>query len=92
MQSVPMSLRTLQVEMEDKKERLQKLKSAKISAKYDERLAELANKGRKLEDERDQLNNELQSLSAQAEMRARLDMKRKEAKSKASEVQTRCVT
>ncbi|KAF8195567.1 AAA domain-containing protein [Pholiota molesta] len=88
MQSVPMSLRTLQVEMEDKKERLQKLKSAKLSAKYDERLAELANKGRKLEDERDQLNNELQSLSAQAEMRARLDMKRKEAKSKASEVQT----
>ncbi|KAF9475656.1 hypothetical protein BDN70DRAFT_955105 [Pholiota conissans] len=87
MQSVPTSLRTVQIEIQDKRDHLQKLKSAKLAAKHDERLAEIASKARKLEDERDQLNSELQSLTSQAEDRARLDLKRTEAKSKATEIQ-----
>ncbi|KAF8967155.1 AAA domain-containing protein [Flammula alnicola] len=82
MQTIPSSLRSLQADIEDKKDRLQKLKSAISSAKYDTRLADIANKGRMLEEERDQLNVELQALTLQAESRARLELKRGEVKSK----------
>ncbi|KJA21183.1 hypothetical protein HYPSUDRAFT_141004 [Hypholoma sublateritium FD-334 SS-4] len=88
MQTIPTSLRTLQVEIADRKERLQKLNHTLASAKYDVKLADMATKGRKLEDERDQLNTELQALTSQADARARLDLKRAESKSKGTEAQT----
>ena len=91
MQTLPTSLRTLQAEIEDRKERLQKLNRTLASANYDVKLADMAAKGRKLEDERDQLNTELQALTLQADTRARLDSKRAECKSKTTEAQTKCV-
>lgn len=91
MQALSASLRSLQLEMEDKKDRLQKLNQAVESAKYFTRLADMATNKKKLEDEREQLNTELQSLTAQADTRARLQLKRGEAKTKRTEAQTKCV-
>ncbi|KDR82825.1 hypothetical protein GALMADRAFT_112894 [Galerina marginata CBS 339.88] len=86
-QDLPGKLRSLQGDMEEKKDRLEKLKSTIASANFDVRLAELASKSRILEEERDQLNIELQGLSLQAESRARLELKRGEVKTKSLEIE-----
>ncbi|KAJ3509992.1 hypothetical protein NLJ89_g4921 [Agrocybe chaxingu] len=88
LEDVPVSLRNTRAEMEEKKDRLQKLKSSIAAAKYDTRLAEFGRKARGLEEQRDELNIELQSLTSQAEYRARLDLKRAEVKNKTSEVES----
>ncbi|CAA7261579.1 unnamed protein product [Cyclocybe aegerita] len=87
LEDVPVSLRNTRAEMEEKKDRLQKLKSSIAAARYDTRLADFAKKARGLEERRDELNIELQSLTSQAEYRARLDLKRGEVKNKTSEVE-----
>lgn len=87
-ESVSLSIGTLAVEIQAKKERLDKLKASIVSAKYDVRLAEFTKTARTLEERREELNSELQSLTLQADTRARLDLKRAEVKAKSLETQT----
>ncbi len=86
-ESVSLSIGTLAVEIQAKKERLDKLKASIASAKYDVRLVEFTKTARALEDRREELNSELQSLTLQADTRARLDLKRAEVKTKSLETQ-----
>ncbi|KAF9533117.1 AAA domain-containing protein [Crepidotus variabilis] len=85
-ESVNLSISTLGVEVQEKKERLQKLRSAISLAKYDTRIADFTKTARGLEEQREELNTELQSLTLQADTRARLDLKRAEVKSKSVEI------
>lgn len=82
-----MSISTLAVEIQEKKERLEKLKASIASAKYDIRLTEFTKTARILEERREELNSDLQSLTLQADTRARLDLKRAEVKTKSLESQ-----
>jgi DNA repair protein RAD50 len=84
-----LSINTLVVEVQDKKDRLDRLKASIASANYDARLAEFIKTGRGLEERREELNVELQSLTLQADTRARLDLKRAEVKTKSVEVQNK---
>jgi len=84
-----LSINTLAVEIQDKKDRLEKLMAAVASANYDVRLVEFMKTGRSLEERREELNAELQSLTLQADTRARLDLKRTEIKTKSVEVQNK---
>lgn len=63
--------------------------AAVASANYDVRLVEFMKTGRSLEERREELNAELQSLTLQADTRARLDLKRTEIKTKSVEVQNK---
>ncbi|KAL4080977.1 P-loop containing nucleoside triphosphate hydrolase protein [Scleroderma citrinum] len=85
MQGLTSDLRTLIGDIEEKKARLEKIKGEMKSANFDEQLSERAAKARNLEDKRDVLNTELRSLSLQADVRARLDLKRAEMRSKKTE-------
>lgn len=88
-QDLPGKLRGIQAEIEDKKDRLGKLQAGIISANFQGRLAEISSKNRALEEERDELNIELQGLTLQSESRARLELKRSEVKSKSLEMESR---
>lgn len=91
MQGLASELRTLSGDIEEKKQRLEKVKRDIKGANFDERLSERASKARVMEDKRDRLNAELRGLSLQADARARLDLKRSEVKSRALEVKNTCV-
>jgi DNA repair protein RAD50 len=64
---------------------LVKLKSGFTDTKFDSRLQEKTEKGKRMEETREQLNMELRTLSLQADSRARLDVKRAEVRSKTNE-------
>ncbi|KZT23428.1 P-loop containing nucleoside triphosphate hydrolase protein [Neolentinus lepideus HHB14362 ss-1] len=85
-QTINAELRNLATDMEERKARLEKVKAEIKSSNYDERIAEKTAKIRSMEEQKDALNQDLRSLSLQADMRARLDIKRAEQKSKAAEV------
>jgi len=87
MQILPASLRALQADIEEKKGRLQKLKQDLVASNYDGRLTEKAEKSRRMEAKREQLSFELQTLSLQANSRAKLEINRKEVKNKTSEIE-----
>ena len=72
--------------MEEKKTRLEKVKSDMKSSNYEVKFAEKLTKGRRMEDQRDKLNVEIRTLSLQADARARLDLKRTELKTKRADV------
>ena|SRR6266511_2793332 len=88
METVSLNINTLASEIQQKKDRLEKLKGSIVSARYDTRLAEFTKTARGLEEQREELNSELQSLTLQADTRARLDLKRAEVKTKAAEMQS----
>ncbi|KAL4258232.1 P-loop containing nucleoside triphosphate hydrolase [Pleurotus pulmonarius] len=85
-QVVESELRTLSGDIEEKRSRLDQLKTAIQSANYDGRIAEKTTKAKHLEDQRDSLNAEFRALSLQADSRAKLDLKRTELKSKTAEL------
>lgn len=87
LQILPASLRALQSDIEEKKSRLLKLKQDHIGSNYDKRLAEKAENSRRMEAKREQLSFELQTLSLQADSRAKLEINRKEVKNKTSEIE-----
>lgn len=72
-------------DIEEKTARLNKIKADMKVAEYDEKLSAKTTRSRNLEDKRDEMNAELRSLSLQADSRAKLDLKRAEAKSKNAE-------
>ncbi|KIM89254.1 hypothetical protein PILCRDRAFT_218441 [Piloderma croceum F 1598] len=79
-------LHTLIGDIDEKKARLEKVKSSMESSNYEEKLAEKISKGRNLEDRRDKLNTELRRLGLQADARAKLDLKRAEFRTKTADV------
>lgn len=85
-QALTAELRTLKADIEEKEHRIKKSRAEIAQAKYEERLAEKNNKAKGLELKREELNAELGKTSAQAEARARLDLKRTELKTKSGEV------
>jgi len=85
-------LHTLMGDIEEKKVRLEKVKSNMESSNYEEKLAEKTSKGRNMEDQRDKLNIELRRLGLQADARAKLDLKRTEFKTKTADVKNTCVS
>ena len=87
-QTLSSDLRTLQGDVEEKKTRVEKLKNDIRSADYDARLSEKTDKARSLEEERESLSGEIRKLSLQADSRAKLDLTRKEIKSKNTEIKT----
>lgn len=87
LQILPASLRALQSDMEEKKDRLQKLKQDFNDSNYDKRLAEKTENSRRMEAMREQLSFELQTLSLQADSRAKLEINRKEVKNKSLEIE-----
>lgn len=72
--------------MEEKERRLQKIRDDIKAGKYEERLADKTTKARGLELKKEDLEKELNSLSIQADTRARLDLKREALRTKGSEV------
>lgn len=88
-ESTLLSISTLGIEIQEKKDRHEKLKAAQVAAKHDAKLAEYSKMTRALEEQREELNSELQSLTLQADTRARLDLKRAEVKTKTVEVQNK---
>jgi DNA repair protein RAD50 len=85
-------LHTLVGDIEEKKARLEKVKSSMESSNYEAKLAEKISKGRHLEDRRDKLNTELRRLGLQADARAKLDLKRTEFRTKTADVKNTCVS
>lgn len=85
-ETVSSDLQTLLGDIEDKKARLEKIKSDMKSSNYENKLVEKVAKGRDLEEQRAKLNSELVSLGLQADSRARLDLKRTEFKTKTADV------
>jgi len=79
-------LQTLNGDMDEKNTRIDKMRAEITSAKYEERITQLNTKSRSLEDERDALNAEIRVLNLQADTRARLNLKRSEQRSKATEL------
>ena len=61
------------------------------SSNFDERLSELGAKTHTLEAERLELDKEINTLSLQADTRARLDLKRDAVRTKTSEIQNTLV-
>jgi DNA repair protein RAD50 len=84
-------MKTLHADIEEKKTRIEKIKSDMKSANHDERVTEKAGKARTMEDRREELNAELRSLSLQADSRARFDIKRSEVKSKTGDIRNMSV-
>jgi DNA repair protein RAD50 len=76
----------VQSDIEEKKARLEKIKADVKAAKYEERLEEKSLKARELDDRRNALTREIRTLSSQADIRAKLDIKRTELKRKSADV------
>lgn len=80
--SLPRELSALQSDLQDKEVRIDKIKKEMKSAGYDEKIQDIVNRMRGLEEQRETLNLELKNLSLQADARAKLDIKRADMKKK----------
>lgn len=85
-QKLASKLSTIISDKKDKQRRLETLRTEFSRDRYDDHLSEKMSKSRAMEAERDGLNIELRALSAQADTRAKLDLKRAELKSKTSQM------
>lgn len=72
--------------MDSKRERLEQLRTESKAAKYEERLAQCSQQSSLLQAKRDSLNAEFSKLSLNADMRAKLSLKRAEVQTKRGEV------
>ena len=88
MQDIPAQLASVDSEIEDKAEKLKKLREQIKTAAYDKQIEEKAREARLLDDQRNEASREFRFLSSQAEIRAKLQLKRTELQSKTKEVQT----
>lgn len=87
MVSVDAELQGLQSDIEEKRSRQSRMEKDIKEAKYTERLTQVANKMKALEDHREDLEVEYRGLSSQAEARAKLGHKRDEVKTKGNDIQ-----
>ena len=81
-------LQSTQEELEEKRNRVEKTKQDIAAKKFDDRLQEKAEQSRRLEETREALLKENQTLNMQAESRANLNLKRTEVKTKTQELQS----
>ncbi|PPQ69607.1 hypothetical protein CVT24_001363 [Panaeolus cyanescens] len=88
LQDLPAKQANIRTSITEKKEHVEKVKSNIAAANYEKKLNERTSKARQLEEQRDQLSLELQAISMQAQSRATLELKRTEAKTKTSEIET----
>ncbi|KAJ6508778.1 hypothetical protein C8R45DRAFT_1050733 [Mycena sanguinolenta] len=86
MQNLASDLRIVTDDIEEKKSRVAKAQAEIADAKYEERLGEITTQTRELEAKRDALNSEFRALNMHADSRAKLDLKKKDVKSKTSEI------
>ncbi|KAG2001813.1 RAD50 [Coprinopsis cinerea AmutBmut pab1-1] len=82
------SLNSLQEEMQEKEERIKKLRKEMANSEHDKKLQEKIDLARQLEEKRESLMEETRALSTQADSRAKLDLKRTEIRTKTVEIQT----
>ncbi|KAI5117920.1 hypothetical protein M0805_001999 [Coniferiporia weirii] len=80
--SLPRELSILQVDMQEKSTRIERLKDEIKNFMYDAKIRDISTKSRVLEEQRENLNVELKNLSLQSDARAKLDIKRADLKRK----------
>lgn len=85
---VERELADLRSQMEEKKARIEKIKSDIRASAFEEKDSEATNKIKRMEEQRDALNTELRKLSLQADERAKLSSKRTDLKEKEQEVKS----
>ncbi|KAL1742353.1 P-loop containing nucleoside triphosphate hydrolase protein [Schizophyllum fasciatum] len=88
MQDIPAQLANVDSEIEDKAEKLKKLREQIKAANYDKQIEDKAREARQLDDQRNEASREFRFLSSQAEIRAKLQLKRTEVQTKTKEIQT----
>lgn len=88
MQDIPAQLSNIESEIEDKAEKLKKLREQIKTTNYDKQIEDKAKEARSLDDQRNELSREFRFLSSQAEIRAKLQLKRTEVQAKTREIQT----
>jgi len=80
-------LRSLQADIQEKKNRIEKIKGDISSSNYDQRIQEKTDKLRALEDVREQLSSEMRTLTMHADAGIKLDLKKREINSKTTDIQ-----
>lgn len=80
-------LRSLQADIQEKRNRVEKIKSEISSSNYDARIQEKTEKSRTLEDSREQLSSEMRTLTMHADAGIKLDLKKGEIKGKTTDIQ-----
>ena len=80
-------LRSLQADIQEKRNRVEKIKSEISSSNYDARIQEKTGKSRTLEDSREQLSSEMRTLTMHADAGIKLDLKKGEIKGKTTDIQ-----
>ena len=73
-------------DIEGKRARIQKLKEDIVTAKHDDRIADLNTRVRTMEDQRDNLTLEIRTLSLQSDTRAKLTLHQRDLASKEREM------
>ncbi|KAF8349440.1 hypothetical protein F5887DRAFT_914397 [Amanita rubescens] len=86
-QNLQAELRSLQADIQEKKNRIEKIKSDISSSNYDQRIQEKTDKLRTLEDTREQLSSEMRTLTMHADAGIKLDLKKREINSKTTDIQ-----
>ncbi|KAI1789650.1 hypothetical protein LXA43DRAFT_1020614 [Ganoderma leucocontextum] len=81
-------LAELKADIEEKRNRLARAQEEFKSAGFEEKIREAMAQSSKLNDRRDELNEELRTLSLQADSRAKLDLQRAQMKTKTGEIKT----
>jgi DNA repair protein RAD50 len=79
-------LATLQDDMEERRTRMKKITSEIEAANYDRRLKENADRQTGLEEQQQELTAEFKSLSGQSDLRSKVDLQKKEIKTKTAEM------
>lgn len=79
-------LQNILSDIEGKNARIQKLNEDIITAKYDDRVADLNTRVRTMEDQRDNLTLEIRTLSLQSDARAKLTLHQRDLASKEREM------
>lgn len=73
-------------DIEAKRARIEKLKADIVAAKHDDRIADLNNRVRAMEEQRDNLTLEIRTLSLQSDARAKLTLHQRDLASKEREM------
>ena len=73
-------------DIEGKRDRIERLKTDIASTKHEDRIAELNTKVRSMEDKRDNLTQEIRTLSLQSDARAKLTLHQRDLASKEREM------
>ncbi|TBU46351.1 hypothetical protein BD309DRAFT_1078711 [Dichomitus squalens] len=81
-------LAELKADIEEKRNRLARAREEFASAGFEDKIREAVSQSAKLNERRDDLNDELRTLSLQADSRAKLELQRTQLKAKTGEIKT----